>query len=228
MTHRLGEGTWTDHWKPTRRPLLVVPIGSCEQHGPHLPLDTDTRIASALANSLVNNYDNGELLLCPALAITASAEHASFPGTLSLGATVFEQVIIELVRSADWAAGVVLVNGHGGNRIPVDRAVRQLETEQRRVLAWWPQVPDGDAHAGHTETSMMLAISPELVRMDDAEAGRMEPLSELMAEMRSGGVGAVSPNGVLGDPRMAIASHGRSLLTRLSIDLVSAVDEWWD
>ncbi|MCE9620773.1 MAG: mycofactocin biosynthesis peptidyl-dipeptidase MftE [Actinomycetia bacterium] len=228
MTRRLGEGTWTDHWKPTRRPLLVVPVGSCEQHGPHLPLDTDTRIASALANSLVNKYDNGELLLCPALAISASAEHASFPGTLSLGAAVFEQVIIELVRSADWAAGVVLVNGHGGNRIPVDRAVRQLHTEQRRVLAWWPQIPDGDAHAGHTETSMMLAISPELVRMDDAEAGCMDPLSELIDTMRTSGVGAVSPNGVLGDPRMAIASHGRSLLTRLSIDLLSAVDEWWD
>ena len=227
MTHRLGEGTWTEHWTPTRRPLLVVPIGSCEQHGPHLPLDTDTRIASALANSLVNNY-GGELLLCPALAITASAEHASFPGTLSLGATVFEQVIIELVRSADWAAGVVLVNGHGGNRVPVDRAVSQLEYEQRRVLAWWPQIPDGDAHAGHTETSMMLAISPELVRMDDAEEGRMEPLSDLMAELRTGGVGAVSPNGVLGDPRMATATHGRSLLSRLRIDLVAAVDEWWD
>ncbi len=228
MTKRLGEGTWTDHWKPSRRPLLVVPIGSCEQHGPHLPLDTDTRIASALANSLVNNYDEGELLLCPALAITASAEHASFPGTLSLGAKVFEQVIIELVRSADWAAGVVLVNGHGGNQIPVERAVRLLQNEQRRVMAWWPTIPDGDAHAGHTETSMLLAISPQLVRMDDAEVGRMEPIAELIDVMRKSGVGAVSPNGVLGDPRMATATHGRSLLTRLSIDLVAAVDEWWE
>jgi creatinine amidohydrolase len=228
VTRKLGEGTWTDHWKPSRRPLLVVPIGSCEQHGPHLPLDTDTRIASALATSLVNNYDSGELLLCPALAITASAEHASFPGTLSLGAAVFEQVIIELVRSADWAAGVVLVNGHGGNQVPVERAVRLLQNEQRRVLAWWPKVPDGDAHAGHTETSMMLAISPQLVRMDDAEEGRMEPLAELIDEMRTSGVGAVSPNGVLGDPRMATAGHGRSLLTRLSIDLLAAVDEWWE
>ena len=228
MTKRLGEGTWTDHWKPSRRPLLVVPIGSCEQHGPHLPLDTDTRIASALANSLVNNYDEGELLLCPALTITASAEHASFPGTLSLGAKVFEQVIIELVRSADWAAGVVLVNGHGGNQIPVEHAVRLLQNEQRRVMAWWPKILDGDAHAGHTETSMMLAISPQLVRMDDAEAGRMEPIAELIDELRTSGVGAVSPNGVLGDPRMATATHGRSLLTRLSIDLVAAVDEWWE
>ncbi|CAN5629598.1 mycofactocin biosynthesis peptidyl-dipeptidase MftE [soil metagenome] len=228
MSRRLGEGTWTDHWKPSRRPLLVVPVGSCEQHGPHLPLDTDTRIANALANSLVKNYDEGELLLSPTLGISASAEHASFPGTLSLGASVFEQVIIELVRSADWAAGVVLVNGHGGNAVPVERAARLLQNEQRRVLAWWPQIPDGDAHAGHTETSMMLAISPELVRMDDAEAGCVEPLAELIETLRTSGVGAVSPNGVLGDPRMATASHGRSLLTRLSIDLVAAVDEWWD
>lgn len=228
MTSRLGEGTWKDHWKPSRRPLLVVPIGSCEQHGPHLPLDTDTRIASALAKSLVNNYDIGDLLLCPTIGISASAEHASFPGTLSLGSAVFEQVVIELVRSADWAAGVVLVNGHGGNHVAVERAVRLLQNEQRRVMAWWPHVPDGDAHAGHTETSMMLAISPELVRMNDAEAGRMEPIAELMNEMRTAGIGAVSPNGVLGDPRMATASHGRALLTRLSIELLSAVDEWWE
>jgi len=228
MTRRLGEGTWTDHWKPSRRPLLVVPIGSCEQHGPHLPLDTDTRIATALAKGLVNKYDSGELLLCPTIGISASAEHAAFPGTLSIGSAVFEQVIIELVRSADWAAGVVLVNGHGGNRVPVDRAVRLLQNEQRRVLAWWPHIPDGDAHAGHAETSMMLAISPELVRMEDADAGRMEPLAELIDELRRDGMGAVSSNGVLGDPRMATASHGRSLLTRLSIDLLAAVDEWWE
>ena len=95
-------------------------------------------------------------------------------------------------------------------------------------MAWWPKVPDGDAHAGHTETSMMLAISPELVRMDDADAGNMTPIADLIDVMRTSGVGAVSPNGVLGDPRMATATHGRSLLTRLSIDLVSAVDEWWD
>ncbi|MBI4883563.1 MAG: mycofactocin biosynthesis peptidyl-dipeptidase MftE [Actinobacteria bacterium] len=228
MIRRLGEGTWTDHWKPSRRPLLVVPIGSCEQHGPHLPLDTDTRIAQALAASLIKNFDSGELLLTPPLGISASAEHASFPGTLSIGAAVFEQVVIELVRSADWAAGIVLVNGHGGNRVPVERAVRLLQNEQRRVLSWWPHIPDGDAHAGQAETSMMLAISPELVRMQAAEPGRMEPVEELIEEMRAHGVGAVSPNGVLGDPRRATASHGRSLLTRLSIDLLAAVDEWWE
>ena len=227
MTKFLGRTTWTDHWKPTRRPLLVVPVGACEQHGPHLPLDTDTRIAVALANSLADKLDEGELLVAPALGITASGEHASFPGTLSIGSEAMEQVIIELVRSADWSAGVVLVNGHGGNRVPVERAVRVLHAEQRRVFAWWPTIPGGDAHAGDTKTSIMLALAPDLVRMHRAEVGNTEPLTDLLDEMVAGGVRAVSANGVLGDPRHASASHGRNLMTRLNIDLVAAVDEWW-
>lgn len=228
MTKYLGRTTWSEHWKPTRRPLLVVPVGACEQHGPHLPLDTDTRIAVALAEGLAGKFDEGDLLVTPPLTITASGEHASFPGTLSIGAEVMEQVIVELVRSADWSAGVVLVNGHGGNRLPVERATRLLHSEQRKVLAWWPSIAGGDAHAGDSETSMMLALAPDLVRMHRAEAGNTEPLADLLDEMVAGGVRAVSPNGVLGDPRHATASHGRTILTRLSIDLVAAVDEWWD
>lgn len=223
----LGDAVWPDLWHAPRRPLLVIPVGSFEQHGPHLPLDTDTRIASALANGLAASFDVGDIAIGPPLAITASGEHAGFPGTLSIGTKVMEQAIIELCRSADWAAGVVLVNGHGGNAMPVQRAVRQLQSEGRRVMSWWPRVDGGDAHAGSTETSLMLAIAPEVVRMADAEAGRREPLRELSDELRAKGVRALSPNGVLGDPTTATATHGRVLLTRLTIDLVAAVDEWW-
>ena len=63
MTRSLGHTVWTDHWRPTRRPLLAVPVGSCEQHGPHLPLDTDIRIATALAYGLSDKYDEGEVLV---------------------------------------------------------------------------------------------------------------------------------------------------------------------
>jgi len=73
---------------------------------------------------------------------------------------------------------------------------------------------------------MMLAIAPTLVRMTRAEAGRPEPIVDLIDELRANGVRAVSPNGVLGDPRAATATHGKALLTRLTIDLVAAVDEW--
>ncbi len=226
MTRHLGRTTWTDHWRRERRAILAVPVGSCEQHGPHLPLDTDIRIATALAEGLADKYDEGDVLVTPPLTITASGEHAGFPGTLSIGTDVFEHVVVELVRSADWSGGVVLVNGHGGNRMPVERAVKLLHGEGRKVLAWWPRVAGGDAHAGDTETSMMLAIAPDLVRMHRAEVGVTAPLRDLIDEIREGGVHSVSRNGVLGDPLRASASAGRTMLTRLAIDLVAAVDEW--
>jgi mycofactocin system creatininase family protein len=223
---RLGNVTWTDLWNLAPRPIIAVPVGSCEQHGPHLPLDTDTRIAVALAEGLVSSFEPGDVLIGPTMAATSSGEHAGFPGTLSIGAALVEQMIVELVRSADWSAGVVLVNGHAGNARPVQRAVNKLLGEGRRALAWWPHIRNGDAHAGESETSMMLALAPSLVRMSRAEAGRPEPIVDLIDELRANGVRAVSPNGVLGDPRSATASHGKALLTRLIIDLVAAVDEW--
>jgi creatinine amidohydrolase len=226
VTARLGDVTWTDLWNLAPRPIIAIPIGSCEQHGPHLPLDTDTRIAVALAKGLASSFEPGDVLVGPTLAATSSGEHAGFPGTLSVGAGVVEQMIVELVRSADWSAGVVLVNGHGGNARPVQRATNTLLGEGRRVLAWWPHIRNGDAHAGETETSMMLALAPALVRMTRAAAGRPEPIVDLIDELRAGGVKAVSANGVLGDPRGATAGHGKALLTRLIIDLVAAVDEW--
>jgi mycofactocin precursor peptide peptidase len=225
---RLGDATWTELYRLVRRPLVAIPVGSCEQHGPHLPLDTDTRIAVALTEALVQSFDAGDVVVGPTLTVTASGEHASFPGTLSIGTAVLESLIVELVRSADWSAGVVLVNGHGGNADAVRRAVTTLRTESRRVLAWWPTVDGGDAHAGHTETSLMMAIAPQLVRRDRAVAGCTTPLAEISDQLRAGGVRSVSENGVLGDPRGASAATGRSLLTRLTIDLVAAVDEWWD
>lgn len=226
MTIRLGDVTWTDLWNLAPRPIIAIPIGSCEQHGPHLPLDTDTRIAVALAEGLTASFEPGDVLIGPTLQATSSGEHSGFPGTLSIGADVLEEMVIELVRSAGWSAGVVLVNGHGGNARPVQRAVNKLQGEGRRVLAWWPHIQNGDAHAGVTETSLMLAIAPSLVRMTRAEPGRQEPLVDLIDDLREHGVRAVSPNGVLGDPRGASANHGKALLTRLVIDLVAAVDEW--
>jgi mycofactocin precursor peptide peptidase len=225
LAHHLGDATWLEI-DASGPPIVAVPIGSCEQHGPHLPLDTDTRIACALADALAASFDPVDILVAPPLTITSSGEHAGFPGTLSVGATVTETVIVELVRSADWSAGVVLVNGHGGNGLAVGRAVSRLTGEGRKVLSWWPHITGSDAHAGHTETSLMLAIAPHVVRLDRAVVGRREHITDLIDELRANGVRAISPNGVLGDPRGATEAHGRALLTRLTIDLIAAVDEW--
>jgi mycofactocin precursor peptide peptidase len=220
---RLAERTWVE-LSTGDPPLLCMPIGSCEQHGPHLPLGTDTIIAEELAGSLADCRPG--IVVGPTLGVTASGEHAGFPGTLSIGTDAMAQVVVELVRSADWAGGVVLVNGHGGNRDSVERAVATLTSEGRDVLAWWPDVPQGDAHAGRTETSLVLAIGSRLVRKDLAAAGAMEPLAEIAARLRAEGVRAVSPNGVLGDPTAATDGEGHELLGALMDQLVAAVDAW--
>ena len=154
---------------------VVVPVGSFEQHGPHLPLDTDTQIASHLCAQATTGVDN--VVVAPPLSITASGEHAGFPGTISIGTEAFAAVIVELVRSCDWATGVILVHGHGGNLAAVQRATAILNSEQRNIASWWPHIPGADAHAGHTETSLMLAINPSLVRIDKLDVGNVQPAS---------------------------------------------------
>ncbi|NBW82221.1 mycofactocin biosynthesis peptidyl-dipeptidase MftE, partial [bacterium] len=149
---------------------VVIPVGSYEQHGPHLPLDTDTQIAVHLCTVAAQDIDCA--VIAPPLSITASGEHAGFPGTISIGTEALVAVIVELVRSCDWASGVILAHGHGGNLAAVQRATTLLHSEQRNVANWWPHIQDADAHAGHTETSLMMSICPHLVRMDKLDTGK--------------------------------------------------------
>jgi creatinine amidohydrolase len=219
-THELGSLTSPAVAARAASSLLVVPLGSIEQHGPHLPLATDLLVAGALADRLAAARD--DVVVAPALPYGSSGEHAAFAGTLSIGQAALEQVVVELVRSADAFAGVVLVSGHGGNAEPLARAVRTLTAEGRRVLAWTPHVPGGDAHAGRTETSMLLALgAPVLV--EAAEPGDTRPLEELLPDLRAGGVAAIAANGVLGDPTGASAEEGEQLLATLIADLAAAV-----
>ena len=204
-----------------RKQIIAIAVGSCEQHGKHLPLDTDTRIAEALCASLATT--RGDILVGPTITIAASGEHQGFAGTLSIGTTALTTVLVEIVRSAQWARGVIFVNGHGGNAQAVSDALKMLHNEGRQTSAWSPRIENGDAHAGFTETSLMLAICPEAVRLDLAEVGETRPLVEIDTELRRGGVSAISANGVLGDPRNATAQHGSELLEILAEQLCAHV-----
>jgi creatinine amidohydrolase len=219
---RLGDQTWPDVEAGHR--LLVVPLGSCEQHGPHLPLDTDLRIAIAVGEALADLRTDVDL--APGVSYGSSGEHAEFPGTLSIGQAALELLVVELARSADAWRGVVLVNGHGGNVAPVRRAAARLEAEGRRVLAWSPSLPAADLHAGRFETSLLLAVAPERVQLDRAEPGDRRPLGELLPRLAAGELRSVSPNGILGDPDGASAAEGEGLLADLAADLDRAIDAW--
>ncbi|MDD7916069.1 mycofactocin biosynthesis peptidyl-dipeptidase MftE [Actinomycetospora callitridis] len=201
-------------------PVLLVPVGATEQHGPHLPLGTDTAIAATVAA-------RSGLPVAPALPYGASGEHESFPGTVSIGTEILAAVIVELGRSAcRFARRLVLVNGHGGNVGALRAAVALLRSEGRDV-AWFPcGVPGADAHAGHHETGVMLALAPDTVRPDLAAPGNTAPLRELMPAISAGSVRDVSPSGVLGDPTGATAGEGAETVSVIVAALVTAVERW--
>ncbi|MEI4273698.1 mycofactocin biosynthesis peptidyl-dipeptidase MftE [Klenkia sp. LSe6-5] len=207
------------------RPTLVVPLGSVEQHGPHLPLATDTAVAAAAAAGLVARHP--EMLLAPAVPYGASGEHEGFPGTVSIGTEALWTLLVELGRSAGrWAGRLLVVNGHGGNLDALRSAIPLLRHEGRDA-AWFPcGVRGGDAHAGRTETSLMLHVEPAAVRTELAEAGETAPIAELLPRLQAGGVAAVSPNGVLGDPAGASAEEGARMLADLVARLAAAVRTW--
>ncbi|RKQ88262.1 creatinine amidohydrolase [Solirubrobacter pauli] len=198
--------------------LAVVPLGATEQHGPHLPLGTDTAIAVALAEGLVAT--RGDAVVAPALPYGSSGEHAGFPGTLSIGQDALRLVLLELARS--WDGPMLFVCAHGGNAEPLAAALHELPDAR----GWTPTF-SGDAHAGHVETSLMLALAPEHVGAA-REPGNAAPLAELLPAMRAGGVRAVAPNGILGDPTRASAAEGRELLARAIADLVAFTADWLD
>ncbi len=218
-------------WPEVRSGLtLLVPLGSTEQHGPHLPLDTDTVIATEVAaRAAAKSSDT--VLVAPALPYGASGEHAGFPGTLSIGTAALTSVLVELARSATPPNGgpfarLVFVNGHGGNHTAVTDALVILRSEGRNVTAWWPAIPHGDALAGHTETSLLLAIAPHLVRLSGDDRGQglrgnTEQLPSLLAAMRQGGVRSVSSTGILGDATAANANDGEHTMAALVEQLVS-------
>lgn len=196
-------------------PIVVLALGSWEQHGPHLPLDTDTVIVDTVVQTalMLLNDDRSRFMVAPTIAISASDEHAGFAGTLSTGTSALKDAVVAICRSATWARGVCIVNGHGGNIDALTHIVSALNHENITHTVWsLPGYTGADMHAGKTETSLMMHIAPHAVRTDRIVNGNTNEWETLMPAMREGGVAAVSPSGVLGSAREATADHGARVL----------------
>ena len=229
--------SYTRHHSDTRTQseIVLLLLGAFEQHGPHLPLHTDTIIIEAVVHNALKLCPTiaERFVVAPTLAITASDEHAGFEGSLSTGTTALVDSVVAICRSASWALGVCIVNGHGGNADALSRITAALQHEKISHNVWsLPAYEGGDMHAGHTETSVLLHIAPHVVDMSRAEKGATGIASDLIAAMRDAGVAAVSSNGIIGDATTATAEHGASVMSLYARSLVATLqlcaDSWPD
>jgi mycofactocin system creatininase family protein len=220
---------------------VVLPLGATEQHGPHLPLGTDTIRATALADRVAERLGPG-FLVAPALPFGCSDEHSGFPGLLGLEAETLARIVLDVARRlTGWGIRrLVLLSAHGGNAEALALALtllrqelpdlevqtnEHLETISQSVLEVARQ--DGISanalglHAGEGETSELLHLRPDLVCLDDSVPGFTGDIKAVLDELYEGGLRAVTKNGVLGDPTRAEASRGARYLNVATDDLAA-------
>jgi creatinine amidohydrolase len=239
MTYLLEELCWPDvaaYLEHDDR--IILPAGSTEQHGRHLPLGTDAMVPTALAHRLAERTG---VLVAPTLAYGMSLHHLGFPGSVSLRpetlAHALEDILRSLYRHGFWR--VLLLNGHGGNTAPFQVALANVMADLPelavRVRQWWrePAVDEviretigepGLGHADAGETAPMLALFPSLVRLERAQhspdTGPIDFLTERVFRERF-------PHGVIGaDPRLATAALGERMLAVLTDIYATQLADW--
>ena len=220
-----------------RGTLAVLAIGACEQHGFHLPLTTDTDMAQGVARAIAEGLD---ALLLPPITYGDAWNNEAFPGTISLSPATLRAMIEDIGRGVEriGAKGLVVVNGHFGNREPIALAARTLlaaglpvmhldypgmEALAGEICESAPAGP-GFFHADEVETSIMLAVAPAGVNLDKAVAEYpvfpttfgLEPL-----QLRS-----FNASGVFGDPRPATAEKGQALVDGIVAESLRLIGIW--
>ena len=203
--------------------VALLPVGSLEQHGPHLPLTTDTVIASALAQVLADA--NPSLRLLPPIAFGCYHEHSSWPGTVSVSAPTLHAMAADIAASlrASGTPELVVVNGHGGNHVLANLVQASggdmalfpgpHDWEAAREASGMGTTNDRDMHAGELETSVLLHVRPDLVRAGYEEA---DHLADRRDHMLTTGLSRYTRSGVVGLPSRATANKGRDLLAALA------------
>jgi creatinine amidohydrolase len=236
------------------RTIAVLPVAAVEQHGPHLPVGVDTFINEGyLARALPLVPDDLDILVLPVQAVGKSNEHLGFPGTLTLSAETAIRAWTEIGESVHRAGcrKIVFLNSHGGNVSVVDIVARELRVRCGMLavnVAWhrlgYPEdlLDEKEArhgiHAGHAETSLMLAFRPDTVRMERAQNFEprtvgMEQRFRYLRATQPIGFGWMSQDlnaaGAMGDASRATAEDGEAAAdygAQAFVALLREIDEF--
>jgi len=228
------------------RATVVVAVGATEQHGPHLPLLVDAVRGDRLALEVASLL--GDALVAPTIRIGCSEHHMSFAGTITLRRNTLEAVCLDYAVSLarHGFTRVCFVPSHGGNFGPLQHMLSDLRaavapscrvdayTDLTGFLKLWRAAvrevaPEMEGrvggHADLAETSELLCLRPDLVRLERAEAGHIQDFDEALAErIFRDGFRTVTPNGILGDARGAAADIGEACIAHAAAGVVAALE----
>jgi creatinine amidohydrolase/Fe(II)-dependent formamide hydrolase-like protein len=241
----LGELSWPAAERRFREvDTALLPVGAIEQHGPHLPLDTDAFDAAFLANQVAEACPHPRPLVLPLVPYGVSYHHEDFPGTISVSNEALAQLVFDIGMSCarNGICKLVIVNGHGGNTPTLQFAAQMINRDANIFtcvdtgetsnvdLAELCETAN-DVHAGEIETSTCLATRPDLVDMDRAEAfvpafsSRYLDFTAKRSVEWYARTSRISPSGVLGDPLRASAEKGARIWQIMVNNLVELVEE---
>ncbi|UCG51043.1 MAG: creatininase family protein [Candidatus Latescibacterota bacterium] len=241
----LGEMTWPVAKKRFKEvDVALLPVGSIEQHGPHLPLDTDAFDAYYLAMAVARKCSDPKPVVLPLVPYGVSYHHEEFSGTISVGNETLSRLVYEIGMSAakNGVTKLVIINGHGGNDPALNFAAQMINRDARIFVCVdsgetsdvdiysMIETPN-DVHAGEIETSTSLATRPELVNMKEAEKLVPQFSSRYLDFTSKRGISwyaftkRISDSGVMGDPTRASAEKGEKMWGVMIRHLVAFVED---
>jgi creatinine amidohydrolase/Fe(II)-dependent formamide hydrolase-like protein len=243
--YKLSEMTWPEAQQRFREvDIALLPVGATEQHGPHLPLDTDAFDADYLARAVAERCSNPKPIVLPLIPYGVSYHHEDFSGTFSIANDTLSRLVYDIGMSAakNGVTKLVIINGHGGNDPALNYAAQEINRDAHIFVA----VDTGetsdvdiyamidtpnDVHAGEIETSTSLAVRPELVRLDRLEKLVPRFSSRYLDFTSKRGISwhaftkKISDSGVMGDPTRASAEKGRKMWELMISHLVAFVED---
>jgi creatinine amidohydrolase/Fe(II)-dependent formamide hydrolase-like protein len=241
----LAELTWPEAQKRFKEvDVALLPVGATEQHGPHLPLDTDAFDAEYLARAVAKRCSHPKPLVFPLLPYGVSYHHEDFSGTISIANQTLSRLVYDIGMSAarNGVTKLVIINGHGGNDPALNYAAQEINRDAHIFVAvdtgetsdvdiyGMVETPN-DVHAGEIETSTSLAVRPELVRLDRVEKLVPEFSSRYLNFTSKRGIPwhaftkKISESGVMGDPTRASAEKGRKMWEVMIEHLVLFIED---